>query len=123
MSQPVDAHADPLDALVEGISITTDTIHQFRVELATLHVRLPINPKHARSLDDRFRLLMISSEGQYEQVKTVSDDAMPGDDAVDLIYANLHSGARYSLEVDPGADGAPYFVFEEMSFAELFAKS
>jgi len=83
----------------------------------TLHIRLPIDPEEAASKDDRFTLT--SADGTYEKVLTVRDDAVEGDAFVDLVFDNLRQSAAYTLEVDPGAEGTPYALFEEVPYGEL----
>ncbi len=86
-------------------------------DLTTLRVRLDIDPSLASSQDDAFRLF--SSDGAWEQRRTIVDDLVPGDAWVDLAFEGLDPARSYSLEVDPGADGPPYLVFEDVPRAEL----
>lgn len=80
------------------------------------HVRLAIDPNDARTNDDRFTLFAGQS---YRQVKTIRDDMVRGDRFVDLEFSALIAGLDYSLEVDPGREGSPYLVFENVRCAEL----
>lgn len=82
-----------------------------------LMVRLDIDPADADSADYTIRLF--SSDGAYEQVKTVKDDLTKGDAFVDLKFTDLVPGKEYSLEFDPGAQGEPHLVFENVPFARL----
>jgi hypothetical protein len=82
-----------------------------------LHVRLEIDPRQAEARDDVFRL--IGDDGAYTQTKTIRDDQIPGDDYVDLKFDSLIRGLRYSLEVNPGAEGEPYLAFENLSWGQL----
>lgn len=86
-----------------------------------LHVRLPIDPNEAQSLDDRFTLFGGDNvdDRQYEQVKTTSDDTVDGDDYVDLVFTDLIEGLDYWLEVDPGKEGEPYFAFESVGWGQI----
>ena len=82
-----------------------------------LHIRLGINPERAESKDDKFRLY--SSDGKYDEVLTVKDDKVDGDEFVDLVYENLKVSQAYTLEIDPGAQGDKYNLFEEVPYQEL----
>jgi len=82
-----------------------------------LHIRIPIDPAEAASQDDTFTLK--SSDGSYQVRQTVKDDKVPGDAYVDLIFENLKVSLKYTLEVNPGAQGSPYKVFEDVPFQEL----
>jgi|GEM_PF-3498773 len=82
-----------------------------------LHIRLGINPAKAESKDDKFRLF--SSDGVYDKTLTVKDDKVDGDEFVDLIYDNLKVALKYTLEIDPGAEGEKYNLFEEIPYQEL----
>ncbi|MBN1211614.1 MAG: hypothetical protein JXA92_03475 [candidate division Zixibacteria bacterium] len=82
-----------------------------------LHIRLGINPARAENKDDKFRLF--SSDGKYDKTLTVKDDKVDGDEFVDLIYDNLKIALKYTLEIDPGAEGEKYNLFEEVPYLEL----
>jgi hypothetical protein len=85
--------------------------------IPTLQIRLAINPSEAASADDKFTLK--STDGTYEKVMTVKDDSVPGDEFTDLIFENLKTTLNYTLEVDPGKEGSPYKVFENVPFQDL----
>ncbi len=82
-----------------------------------LHIRLGIDPGRAESRDDKFRLF--SSDGTYDKTLTVKDDKVPGDEYVDLIYDNLKVALKYTLEINPGAQGKKYNLFEEIPYQDL----
>jgi hypothetical protein len=82
-----------------------------------LHIRLPIDPADASSKDDKFTLS--SSDGKYKKEMTVKDDRLDGDQYVDLVFENLKTSASYTLEINPGAQGSPYKLFENVPFQEL----
>ncbi len=92
---------------------TTELVY----EIPSLHIRLPIDPAKAESLDDKFTLS--SSDGSYEKILTVKDDMTPGDEFVDLIYDNLKPKLNYSLEVNPGKEGSPYKLFEDVPYNDI----
>jgi hypothetical protein len=84
-----------------------------------LHLRLPINPAEASSKDDKFTLT--SSDGSYKKELTVKDDKVDGDAFVDLLFDNLKTTKAYTLEVDPGSEGGPYRLFEDIPYEELIS--
>lgn len=84
-----------------------------------LYLRLPINPNDAASKDDKFKLT--STDGKYEKVLTIKDDQVPGDEYIDLVFNNLKMNQSYTLEIDPGKEGKPYKIFENVPFSDLMA--
>jgi hypothetical protein len=110
-----------LEALQRGIELQTDAVHTLVLELPRLELRLPIDPRVAEHWDERFILTVVQGGSAKRIVKGVRDDHVPGDAYVDLVYDELIPGARYTLTVDPGKEGAPYHVFEDLAHDELFA--
>ena len=86
-------------------------------EIPVLAIRLGIDPASAQSRDDTFTLS--SSDGKYKKTLTVKDDRVDGDEFVDIVFDNLKTTQQYTLEVNPGAQGQPYKVFENLSYEEL----
>jgi len=86
-------------------------------EVPVLAIRLGIDPAAAASRDDTFTLT--SSDGKYKKTLTVKDDRVDGDEFVDLVFDNLKMSQQYTLEVNPGAQGQPYKVFENLPYQEL----
>ena len=82
-----------------------------------LRIRLAIDPQEAASQDDRFTLK--ATDGSYEKTLTVKDDYLQGDAFLDLVFDNLKVNCRYTLEIDPGREGKPYTLFEDVPFMEL----
>ena len=83
-----------------------------------LAIQLDINPDEAASKDDKFTLYSTDEAKTYSQEKTIKDDKVDGDEYVDLKFTDLKPDLSYSLEVDPGEDGEPYYVFEDRSFGK-----
>lgn len=86
-------------------------------EIPAVAIRLAIDPASAASRDDTFTLS--SSDGKYKKTLTVKDDKVDGDEFVDIVFDNLKTSQQYTLEVNPGAQGQPYKVFENLSYQEL----
>jgi hypothetical protein len=91
--------------------------NNLEIILPELYIRIPINPNLAESLDDKFKLT--SADGKYKQDFTIKDDKFDGDDFVDLCFQNLKYSQKYTLEIDPGAEGSPYKVFEDLNYQNI----
>jgi len=91
--------------------------NNLEIILPELYIRIPINPNLAESLDDKFKLT--SADGKYKQDFTIKDDKLDGDDFVDLCFQNLKYSQKYTLEIDPGAEGSPYKVFEDLNYQNI----
>ncbi len=78
-----------------------------------------IDPNEASSSDDKFILFSVDDNQTYKQQKTVKDDLTSDDDTVEIVFDDLDRELSYSLQVDPGKEGEPYFVFENRPFNDL----
>jgi hypothetical protein len=105
--------------LIAGQTRPTAEVHEFRLLNLTLKVRLNINPNDTHSRDDQFILHAVKGSAAQKIIKTIKDDKVPGDDTVDLVYEHLWREHRYTLEVDPGAEGEPYNVFKDIPLQQL----
>ncbi len=85
-------------------------------ELVDLWVRLDIDPNDAKNYHDKF--IVSSSDGAYEQTKTVKDNQVPGDTSVDLEFNGLYPDKKYSLQIVP-AHGTSHYVFRDVPYAAL----
>ncbi len=83
----------------------------------TIHIRLFIDPAEASTDDDKYKLF--ASNDNYSKTLTVKDDKIEGDKFIDLVFDELKSKWNYTLEIDPGAEGKPYKVFEDVPFKDL----
>lgn len=87
-----------------------------------LILRVEVDPNDPLSADDRF--ILLSKHGDFTpQVRSVTDDQAAGDAVTDLAFADLDRALAYSLRIDPGAEGEPYFLFEEVPFQDLAGES
>lgn len=84
----------------------------------SLAIQLDIDPNEAESTDDKFTLYSTDEAKTYSQEKTIKDDKVDGDNCVDLKFTNLKPDLSYTLEVDPGEEGEPHYVFEDRTFGE-----
>lgn len=113
--QPMQELEVPVDA---GASEVVDVPFLFVYEApGDLRVRLRVDPNDPASADERF--VLSQTEGELEVVKTVADDETAHDRRTDLCFRALDPYERYTLRVDPGAEGAPYPVFEDVPYLEL----
>lgn len=111
------------DALNKPVTVETGRRHVFHLpRLPALHVRIQIDPKKPSSWDDRFVLEMSWKGKRLKQTKTVRDDKIDGDDFVDLVFTRCKEDATYSLKIDPGSEGSPYFMFRDVPYSELFSE-
>jgi uncharacterized Zn-binding protein involved in type VI secretion len=105
--------------------LATDAEHVIRVrmlepkQLHTVFVDLEIDPEGIAAQDDKYTLFCSDNRSVYEKTRTVRDDHIEGDEFLTLKFSGLVPGHRYTLEVDPGADGERYTVFEDVPLEDL----
>jgi hypothetical protein len=75
-------------------------------ELKTFSVKLKLNPGDPDCQKFKFTLYSTDDDKSYEQVKTVSDDALQNNDTTELLFTDLDKNLIYTLELDAG-DGNP----------------
>lgn len=88
-----------------------------------LVVRLQLDPANPATEDDRYTLFLANARERWSLTLTPEDDAEPGDRWLTLRFTGLPGGPdeRFSLEIDPGAEGAPYLAVEGLRWADLTA--
>lgn len=95
---------------------------RLRLQLGrVLEVRLQLDPANPTTDDDRYTLFETGARERWSRTLTPADDAVRGDRWLTLRFGGVVDGARYSLEIDPGADGAPYLIVEDQPLAVLVA--
>jgi hypothetical protein len=100
--------------------LATEQTHTIRVRtLGTLRcwIRLGIDPADAAAFDDRFVLL--GADDAYRVEKSIRDDQIPGNQYLDLRYAGLMAGGRYSLQILGSEGSPPHFAFENVPYEAL----
>lgn len=113
-------HEPRMDELDSVFELKTNEQHTIVVPIKRLRVRLAIDPKRAESFDDRFILYETDPEGdRRKQLRTTKDDMVKGDEYVDLMYDHLRPDHKYTLMIDPGAEGAPYPLFEDVPYEDI----
>jgi hypothetical protein len=93
------------------------------VTLNTILIELEIDPAEVSSQDDKYTLFCSDDKSIYSKTLTVKDDLIPGDDFLTLKFIKLESDHNYSLEIDPGTEGEPYFLFEKVPLEDLLSGS
>lgn len=86
-----------------------------------LEVRLQLDPANPTTDDDRYTLFETGARARWSRTLTPKDDAERGDRWLTLRFGGVADDVRYSLEVDPGRDGAPYLVVDGLTGAALLA--
>lgn len=104
---------DVNDDIVDLQSIGVDVVNH------TLRIRLDIDPDETAAADDEFTLLGVGNDESYEQTLTVKDDYLPFNDILDLVFTGLREDLIYSLEINPGKEGNPYYIFQNVPFKDL----
>jgi hypothetical protein len=91
------------------------------VAFNTVLFELEIDPDAVSSQDDKYTLFCSDNKSIYNETKTVKDDNVPGDDFLTLKFTKLISDHNYTLEIDPGAEGEPYYLFENVPLEDLLS--
>ncbi len=86
---------------------------------AKLTIHLEIDPNNPAVQDDTFTLKSADNDHFYSKTMTVKDDKISGDTSIDLEFDGLDQNMSYTLEIDPGKEGDPYTLFENIPFMEL----
>jgi len=107
--------------LEKGLTLSSGRSHRIMIVEFAFHLRLDIDLEDENPWDDKFTLRGGPDPDtvEYEQVRTAQDDTIEGDDFIDLIFTDLIPGLTYSLEIEPGADEDPFFLFEDLPFEEM----
>jgi type VI secretion system secreted protein VgrG len=86
-----------------------------QAEKGSLTLSLAIPPAEAAMHADRF--VLKSTDGSFKSEKTVKDDKVPGNDAIDLEFKDLPSDKKFTLEVKCG--DTVIKLFEDVPFSEI----
>ncbi|MBN2532393.1 MAG: phage late control D family protein [Spirochaetales bacterium] len=108
---------DVTTELDEGTKYPTGK--NYTLSFPTIELHLEIDPNNAESIDDKYILFSTDDNKYFKRTFTVKDDKIPGNEYVDLFFPGIDPQLNYSLKIDPGAGGEPYFMFENMSYDEL----
>jgi hypothetical protein len=85
----------------------------------TVIVELPIKSDDKSADDDKYILFSTDEDKSYYQELTIKDNKLPYGDKIMLEFLDPLPDLNYSLKVDLGADGASYFVFEDVPYKKL----
>ena len=75
-------------------------------------ITLEIDPNNPESNDDKYTLF--SQDGKYRQTLSSVDDRKKDDKFTTLHFSGIIDGLKYNLQVNPGKEGKPYFMFQDM---------
>lgn len=106
---------------IKSNKIKTGQLNIVSVALNTILIELEIDPEELSSQDDKYILFCSDDKSIYNKTLTVKNDQIPGDKFLTLIFSKLVSGHSYSLEIDPGAEGEPYYLFENVPLEDLLS--
>ena len=81
-----------------------------------LWVRIDMSPEQAGK--DKFTLT--SADGSFRVTKTASDDKIPNDESIDLLFDEVDTSLSYTLKVT-AEDGSSTTLFEDVPYSELGA--
>jgi hypothetical protein len=104
-----------------GTPVALETGKEHKLETAlgpSYWLHLPINRRDAEAADDTFTLR--SKDGKYKVERTVRDNHRHGGLGLLLEFPDLRRGLVYKLVHDPGEDGEPNVLFEDMSLDAIF---
>ncbi len=87
--------------------------------LGSFIIRLAINPENNDAQDDTYKLKSTDNNKIYEKILTVENDKIVSDDYLDLEFTEIDESLSYTLEINPGNEGDPYYLFESIPFLEL----
>ncbi len=89
-------------------------------ETGTLKVSLKIEPDDADAREDSYILYSTDRERTYQQVKTVKDDTIQGNDTLDLTFTDVDKSLRYTLEIDKRSSGRKVYIFRNRAYGKWF---
>ena len=87
-------------------------------ERKTFIITLDFNPNDPDYQKIKFTLYSTDDERSYEQVKIVSDDAVPNNDTTELLFTDLDENLTYTLEKDAGNGNPPTIMFRNRAYGK-----
>jgi hypothetical protein len=83
-----------------------------------LFLRFDIDFARRAEFPDALRLF--SSDGSFEQIRSIAKDGTAAGDFVDVVFTRVQTALSYGLEVTPVGED-PFLLFEDVPFGELGA--
>ena len=107
--------------LKNGISLKSNRSYTIKVHTIrpSLRIDLEIDPNDSATHDDKYTLFSTDENCSYYKELTVKDDKVDGDNKITLEYDDIIENLNYSLEIDTGAQGLKYFIFEDIPYSDL----
>lgn len=87
-------------------------------EPKTFSVKLNLNPGDPDCQKFKFTLYSTDEDKSYEQVKTVSDDAVKNNDTTELLFTDLDENLTYTLELDAGDENPPKVLLGNRAYGK-----
>jgi len=100
----------------QGISVTTGKGYVIKLKKGyKIAFMVMFDPGDPKQQDDSATLQ--SSDGAYSKQLLIKDGE-DIDGGKRLIFEDVHPDKVYSLQIDPGAEGEPFFVFRKIKVTE-----
>ncbi|NLD94915.1 MAG: hypothetical protein GX639_19850 [Fibrobacter sp.] len=100
-------------------NIDIESVQQnIKNEKSFLKIKLDINPNAPEARDDLYTLYSTDNLHSYKKTLSVIDDADKGNNTLELLYEDLDTSLKYTLEVDLGGSGELKKLFKNRPFGE-----
>ncbi|GEM_PF-4962690 len=90
----------------------------FSPDKTSLFLRLPLAAIGPNTEAASFRLTS-KDEPAFDKTLTMKDDLVEGDEFAELLFEDVFTRGRFTLEVDPGNGKPKLTLFKEKSFLDL----
>jgi hypothetical protein len=87
--------------------------------LCSIMLCFDVDPNDSAVQDDEFILKGSDSTQPYYQKLTVRDDKIIGNKTLELNFVDVNPLWSYTLEINPGAEGSTYTLFENMPYKTI----
>jgi hypothetical protein len=105
-------------ALGDGFFVPSSGDHLFSPDFTSLFLRLPLQAIGPDTEAATFHLTS-QDDPPYDKTLTMKDDLVQGDEFAELLFEEVFTRGRFTLEVDPGGGKPKFTVFKEKSFLDL----
>jgi hypothetical protein len=95
------------------------TSNKFILSRCTLILDFEAESIDEEGSDDIYTLFSIDPNWSYKQSKTLKADKTKGESSLKLVFTDIAPSLDYSLRVDPGIEGYPYYLFEDVPYQKL----
>ena len=105
-------------ASADGFFVPSAGDHIFSPDLTSLFIRLPLQAIGPDTDAATFHLTS-QDDPPFDKTLTMKDDLIPGDEFAELLFEDVFTRGRFTLEVDPGGGNPKFTVFKDKSFLDL----